>query len=101
MYFQILMKMWNYRLMIREYPFRHDVETCIEMHEVYYDEDGKPNGYTKDPVAFSLIIDHTDNLEEDMLQLKNNYCKALEKPILWYGDKFPQEYEFPKKMKQQ
>ena len=44
------MSHWNYR-MTRE--TLEGGEHLYSIREVYYDEDGKPNGWTKDPIAAS------------------------------------------------
>jgi hypothetical protein len=46
------------------------------IHEVYYDEDGNPNGYTER--ALSPFGESLEELKNDLLYM----LKAFEKPIL-------------------
>lgn len=39
---------WNYRITRETFP---DGEHMFAIREVYYDDDGKPNGWTKEPIA--------------------------------------------------
>lgn len=62
------MSVWNYRVM-------KDGE-LFGIHEVYYDEDGKPEAYTNGPVA--AAGDTVEELKEDLkMQLA-----ALEAPVV-------------------
>ncbi len=65
---------WNHRVMRHINPI-HKKE-MLQIHEVYYDEDGKPNGYTEDPVSV-----HGDDLEE-LGWVLDQMKVALSKPIL-------------------
>lgn len=65
---------WNYRLIEKNISG----ETLFRIHEVYYDEDGIPNGVTKKPV-----YPQADSKEKFKDQMKL-YNEALEKPILKY-----------------
>jgi hypothetical protein len=74
---------WNYRVLAH----KDDDDVMLMIHEVYYDENGKPNSYTVNPVPVR---------GEDLDALKFSLEKmneALTKPILWYGSDFPKEYE--------
>jgi len=46
---------WNYRVMRHVSPAiphgRDFEEEWFAIHEVYYDDDGKPNGHTQEPIA--------------------------------------------------
>ena len=75
------MSTWNHRILASE----HNGEMSLDIHEVYYDENGKPNGYTKNPVSVS-----GDSLKSITWTL-NRMIEAKSKPILWGGDKFPNE----------
>jgi len=73
---------WNYRLL----AFENEDETYFQIHEVYYNDRGAPNGYTENPVpVYGESIKGVKWVIDEMK-------KALEKPTLWGGDKFPQEY---------
>jgi len=76
---------FNFRVLARQYPdtdFMH-----FGIYEVYYDEAGNPTTY----------IGRIHSLEtgtiEDLDWMVRRASEALAKPILWYGDKFPQEYK--------
>ena len=74
---------WNYRIMAHE----HENEMYFEIHEVYYDKDGKPESCTKNPVTVGSEDDNGISWILDKMK------ESLEKPILWYGDKFTEEYK--------
>lgn len=63
---------WNYRVIAKEY--KDDVEFYI--HEVYYDADGNPNGYTKEPVPVSGAC------VKDIKWTLKHMKKAMKKPVL-------------------
>lgn len=73
---------WNYRVIIKE----SSRETYAGIHEVYYNKDGEPNGWSEDPVCAygeesesgSVISELRDDLklmmnatEKDPLYLKD------------------------------
>jgi len=62
-----------------------DNSYTIGIHEVYYDEDGSPNGYHENPREMSA---------EDikgMEWLLDALHGAFDKPVLWNSDRFPEE----------
>jgi hypothetical protein len=73
---------WNHRVLIHEeLNYEH-----FMIHEVYYDKNGKPDSYTENGVRVG---------GHDLKSIKwslNKMKECLKKPILYYGDKFPQEY---------
>lgn len=78
---------WNYRIM------KHDINAkeglvefppYYEIHEVHYDEAGKPNGFTENSV--SPIGDSTEELKASIHKM----LEAFDKPVLDY-DNFPNE----------
>ena len=73
---------WNYRVLAHKY----EEEIYFEIHEVYYDENGIPNGYKEKPVTIS-----GENIK-GMRWALNKMKECLKKPILWAGDDFPKEY---------
>ena len=77
------MSHWNHRVLAHQEVDR--IVFCV--HEVYYDENGKPNGYTENPV--SMGFDELEALEWTIDKMK----LCLEKEILWEGDRFPEVYE--------
>ena len=83
---------FNYRLMATEYKIGDNNHIYISIFEVFYDEHGIPNAYTKNPISLGV----EDDFENPLTSL--NWCldkmkECLEKPILYYGDKFPQIYK--------
>lgn len=73
---------WNYRVLAHK---QFD-EIHFYIHEVYYDKDGKPDGYTERPV-----IVNSDSIK-GMRWVTNRMKEALSKPILKIWD-FPNEYK--------
>lgn len=73
---------WDYRLMAKEYRG----EIYFDVHSVYY-KDGSPVACSLDPapVGGSSI----DEAMKDLTLMQ----ECFKKPVIWYGDKFPQEYE--------
>lgn len=72
---------WNYRILAHE----HDGDVYLQIHEVYYDENNMPNCYTEQPESIG---------GEDIRTITCTLNKMLEcrtKPILWAGEKFPNE----------
>ena len=79
---------WNHRVLATEVPYPDGTtEMYFEIHEVYYDEDGNPNGYTANPITIGG--DSLEGLNWTVDRIK----ESLTKTILWSGDKFPQVYE--------
>jgi len=73
---------WNHRVLAHKYQEK----IYFEIHEVLYDENGIPNGYTAEPVTIG---------SEDIKGMRwtlNKMKECLKKPILWAGDDFPKEY---------
>lgn len=77
------MSTWNYRILAFGYPEDITFSIC----EVYYDNNGKPDGYAPD--SYTKGFESVDDIKKEILY----YQEALEKPILYGGDKFPQEYK--------
>jgi len=78
---------WNNRVLAH----KHNDEVFLQIHEVYYSEEGVPDAYTKDGIK---VVG--DNIEEIRWTL-DNMIECLAKPILWAGDRFPEEVEQIKK----
>lgn len=74
---------WNYRVMAQ----MDGEDVYLSIHEVYYDENNIPNSYTANPITIGG--GSIDSLAWSIDKIKI----ALEKPILWYGEKFPNEYK--------
>ena len=73
---------WNYRVL----AFAHPSEVVFEICPVYYSDSGKPNGYGKGEPVYS------DTGKEGLVWRLQRYDEALLKPILYAGDRFPEEY---------
>lgn len=72
---------WNHRIMAHE----HKGDVYFQIHEVYYDENNTPNSYTKDAISIG-----GDDLKTITWTL-NKMLECRKKPILWAGEKFPNE----------
>lgn len=75
---------WNHRILAHEFP---DGTIELHIHEVYYDKHGVPDGCTKNPI--SIGAEDIDGMNWQLEKIK----ECLEKPIIYFGDKFPQEYK--------
>ena len=74
---------WNHRVLAMEI----ECELYYGIYEVYYDENGKPNGYSEKPVT--VAGDTIDNLKCTLKRMH----QAFRKPVLYEGERFPQEVE--------
>jgi len=66
---------WNHRV-IRKPQDDEDAPYTFEIHEVFYDDDGYPDGYTENAVA---------PFGESISELKQDlewFMRALDKPVL-------------------
>ena len=77
---------WNYRIMAT--PMHGEPLPYMQLIEVHY-TDGVPTGYATLGARFG-----GDTVEEIAMML-DLAKSAIEKPVLWYGDKFPEEYKIP------
>ena len=71
---------WNHRVIKRKYETG---EEYFAIHEVYYDDDGKPTQVTALPV--SIFEDNMDDLANTLARL----LESLSKPVLDYDEEFP------------
>lgn len=74
---------WNHRILAHE----HKGEVYFEIHEVFYNNNGEPDGYTEKGVSVG-----GEDLESITWTLEKMF-ECRDKPILWAGDKFPKEYK--------
>ena len=85
---------WNYRVIRHVYTHSDgEQEEYFNVHEVYYDEQGAPNGITADavnPQAESL---------EGLRWTLDQYIKALDKPIIDFEDMAKSKKNSPKNHK--
>jgi len=78
---------WNHRILAHE-----DGELMyFQIHEVYYDKEGTPNGYTTNGVSVGGYT--IKSITWALNKMKE--CRA--KPVLFAGDKFPDEYKIKPK----
>ena len=64
---------WHYRVLLH-------ADGSLALHEVYCDETGRPNGYTKEPITFSVGADEEiDGLVESLRMALND---AINRPVL-------------------
>lgn len=72
---------WNHRILAH----KHNDDVYLEIHEVYYNEDGIPDSYTANAITIG-----SEELKGIRWTL-NKIQECLKKPILWAGENFPQE----------
>lgn len=73
---------WNHRVLAHK---QDDGGIYLKIHEVYYDENHVPNGYTS--TAISLGSEDLTGLSWTLNKMK----ECLKKPVLWEGERFPKE----------
>lgn len=87
---------WNYRVMrFQSNPAVHwdkEQEIYLVINDVYYDKDGTPNGYGDVGRDRRGETVHGESIE-DMRDILKRMTEALDKPILYGGDRWPQEYK--------
>ena len=77
------MSYWNHRLLATN----DDEGLFLQVHEVYYTDEGTPTGYGEKSVSIE-----SETIKGIKWQV-NRIKECLKKPILWAGDKFPLEYK--------
>ena len=75
---------WNHRILAHP----DGDEVFLQIHEVYYDENHKPNGYTKNAARVC------GSSGRDLAWTLDKMKECLKKPVLWAGERFPEEYKF-------
>jgi hypothetical protein len=78
---------WNHRILVTEHEYIGQMTKYFQIHEVYYDNEGKPNGYTAN--AIDVGGEDVESIEWTLNKMK----EALTKPKLWGDNKFPKEYK--------
>ena len=73
---------WNHRILAHE----NNGEVYFQMHGVYYKEE-VPNGYTANPITVG------SETSKGIKWTLNKMQEAVKKPILWAGEKFPNEFK--------
>jgi hypothetical protein len=85
------MSHWNYRVIRHDYPARvhgpEESEVAFEVHEVHYDDEGKPKSYRENT---SIYSDSVEGLGWILEKLK----EAIAKPVLSPAD-FTKEVPCP------
>jgi hypothetical protein len=77
------MSNWNYRLLAHQ-EFNG---VAFAIHEVYYDDNGNEVSYTENGVP---VLSETS---DGIIWVLDRMKEAADKPILWHGDDFPNEYK--------
>ena len=72
---------WNHRILAHE----HNGDVYLQIHEVYYNENGIPSNYTE-----RAAVVGSETIKGITCTL-NEMLKCNTKPILWAGEKFPNE----------
>lgn len=67
---------WNYRVLKK----KHADGCFYDIHEVYYDDEGRPMACTEQPVS-----PRGESIEELLNDIRH-YAKALQKPVIDYDD---------------
>ncbi len=71
---------WNYRII------RHK-EGHFALHEVYYDDDGNPDGWTQDPITF--VVDSDEGTAGLITSLEMALKDARDRPVLDFSENAP------------
>lgn len=74
------LKHWNYRVVVRSQEGVHGNTAVYGIHEVFYDEDGKPESVSVDPV--SIVAESVEEVKSELAM----QARALESPVLNYDD---------------
>lgn len=77
---------WNHRLMLHE----HEHGSVLKIHEIYYNDLGIPDSYTENGIGPQVDLDEGI---EGINWILDKMKECLKLPILYYGDKFPEEYK--------
>lgn len=81
---------WDYRILAIPYTGKtlEDSRECFfQIHEVHYNKKGKPKSYTENPVP--VLAESMQGIKFILKAMKD----ATKKPILYHGDRFPEEYK--------
>ena len=77
------MSHWNYRILAKTF----NEEVYLELYEVYYNDEGIPDGYTANPITVGS--ETLKGIKWVLARMK----EATKRPILWADEgKFPEEY---------
>ena len=81
------MSYWNYRVLYHHHP----EEPYFAVHEVFYNDDGEPNGYGAEatPIMGGAPAEIVGTLRMIM--------EGLQQPVLMGDDKFPEPFRQKKK----
>lgn len=75
---------WNYRIMAK---LQSNGQYELNIHEVHYNKEGIPDSYTARPVG------PRGDKVSDIRFVLNKMIHALDKPILYDGNKFPEIFK--------
>lgn len=80
---------WNYRVI----EFTDGDDTWQAIHEVYYDDAGKPSGYTEKEVGVSIsTVEGGEPTGDDLAGVYMRMGEAFGKPVL-KPENFPRSFE--------
>ena len=85
---------WNYRVMAHE----EGEDIWFQVHEVYYDKNGKPNSYTEEAATsggFNIdeLVEDERGISDAIRNSQLAYFKKRNQSIIWAGKKFPEDYK--------
>jgi len=66
---------WNHRILRQETTLGTETFATYALHEVYYDDDGKPGSWTEQPVA--IVGDDFKSAAETYLRMSNAFMKPV------------------------
>lgn len=76
---------WNYRILAHP----QEEEVFLEIHEVFYDGEDESKATTCTVNAVTVGAEDVDGVKWSLEMM----AEALDKPILWADDRFPEEYK--------
>lgn len=88
---------WSYRVMVIEQPVvpgQSETELHFFINDVYYNEEGAPDscGKAYEAPDFRKGEVPSGDSPSEIGQCIRLMLVALDKPVLWYGNRFPEEY---------
>lgn len=82
---------WNFRVLAFDSP----KGVYFEIREVHYEND-QPDAYGSLPAHAGDDIETEKLLKESLAWQLSKMKEAIDKPVLWAGDRWPEEYTFEK-----
>lgn len=75
---------WNHRILAHQ-SLNGDI--YFRIHEIHYNDNNEPTGYSN-----GVLGVEGESIDDINWTLEKIY-QALKKPVLWSGEKFPQEFK--------